>query len=82
MTNYERRLMRFRNRKKGATVDEGSSETGATKRPEAQEELAGKTVEEVSFNDLREEAKKAGLEGYGKMTKPQLYEALKNAGKL
>jgi len=84
MTDYERRLMKFRNRKKKkeAPANEGPSKAGAAERPQAQAQLAGKAENEITFNDLRQAAKEAGIEGYGKMTKPQLTEALKQVGKL
>lgn len=84
MSDFERRLLKFRNRKKkkGASVNEGPSKAGASEGSKAQTELVGKEEEEASFHDLRAKAKEAGIEGYGKMTKPQLFEALKNEGKL
>lgn len=40
-------------------------------------ETESKPVEEKTFNELRAEAKEKGIEGYGKMTKQELLEALR-----
>jgi len=42
-----------------------------------QPEEAAPSWETMSYNDLRAAAKEAGVEGYGKMNKEQLIEALK-----
>lgn len=47
------------------------SEAGSTQGP---------ALEEKSFAELRAAAKEAGIEGYGKMNKEQLLEALKAGG--
>jgi len=65
--DYARRLENFRNRKR-VRSDERQSKT----RP-----AEGQALEEKSFKELRAEAKEKGIEGYIKMKKAELIEALK-----
>ena len=67
---FKRRVERLRKE-----VQDAKAKQRDTQGPEAEEKLAG--VEEKTFPELRKEAKEKGIEGYMKMTKAQLIEALK-----
>jgi len=75
----------FQRRRRELAKNGWETEQRDSERQTAKEELAeNKTDEdgiaEKSFNELRHEAREREIEGYGKMNKEQLIEALKEGG--
>jgi len=84
-TDFDRRVERMRKRRV-KNAPERTSQARAPEGPAVETQLAGNQEaqkgKEKNFNELRAEAREAGIPGYGKMTKQELVEALESLGKL
>ena len=76
MDDYQRRLIAFRNRKRPAKAAPVLSAQREDLKPEPKEREF-RSVDRMTFPELRAAAKAMKIAGYGKMTKVELTEALK-----